>query len=699
MEKICFKIVEWGVYLVLLTPFIFFREYFYPFVSPKTFFFRIVIDIILIAYVLLVLLNSKYRPRITPLTAAVTVFLAVLTLTSVIGLNFERSFFGLFARGDGLLTFFHLFAFYIILTSCFKERKYWERILTVSIAVCVFVCFSVLFLESSCNRGGGTLGNPSFFSAYLLFNLFFSLIMLVIKTGIHRVFYGLTFAVFLFFLFSNPGGAFTKGAVAAFFFAIIFLIFSCLFYFNRKKAVSLLLLVLILLALGSVAAIQLDFAREKALDFWQSNSVQSRAGAWQVSWQAWQERFWFGWGPENFSISFAKHFDPQLALSTDSWFDRAHNVILDIGVSSGIFGVLSYLLILFLAFFGLIKKILPKDVKEEKTVIYFIMIALLAAYFFQNLWVFDTVSSYMMFFLSLAFINFLVYPEKEQTRKKTGFLAVFTGTVLIFLAAFSLYFGSIQPARASRLIDEGLDQPPEKSILSFQKAFQVFPLANIEGSVYLSRSINSLLEEDHDKEVIHQGFDLAEKHLKKAVSENPLDCWLHLSLAEHYNRFYEFSGDHEKLILAEQSLEKVFEISPKLQKAYFTMSQTKFLQEKQEEALEFLQEAKKLEPRYKKAILLLIKGYMEAGEHESALAELKLLEGLDLTCRDAEALAEVRTVFVEAGKSIDVFIPIYAKGIEDNPEKLCFRMDLVGAYLKIGETEKAREALEEWPSF
>ena len=701
LETICFKVIEFGTHLVLLTPLIFFREWFHPVTAPKAFFFGTVVSFIFIAYVLLAVFNPRYRPRITPLTLVIFVFLAVLTVTSITGLNFERSFFGSFSRGVGLLTFFYLFAFYIVLISCFKERKYWERMLAVSVAVCVFVSLSVLliFLDDAFNLGGGTMGNSSFFSAYLLFNLFFALMLLVIKRGRIRIFYGLVFALFLLFLFSNPG-AFTKGAAAAFFFAIIVLIFSCLFYLNRKKAVFLLLLILILTVSGLVFSLQFDFAREKAIDFRESSSVQSRAAAWQISWHGWQERFWLGWGHENFSVPFARHFDPQIVISDDSWFDRAHNIVLDTGVSSGILGVISYLFIFCLAFFGLIKKLLLKGIKEENATIYFIMIAVLAAYFFQNLWVFDTVSSYLMFFLSLAFINFLLYPQKEKPSSGAGFLSVFMGFVLISATIVAFYQGSLQPARASKLIGQGPVQLSEEAVSGFQKAFEVFPPVSREGSVYLSSSIKFfVLREDLDKELTYRLFELAEKHLKKAVLQNPLDCRLYLFLGEHYNYFYKLDYNEEKLALAEQYLEKALELSPNLQKAHFALAQTRFFQGEDEKAFEILQKIKELEPRYKKVMWHLAIEYARIGEYELAVIELKELEDFRFSCRDVAYLATARAFFKQDGQDIDIFITLCKKGVEDTPKRSCFRTELIETYIEAGEEEKAREALKEWFDF
>ena len=92
LEKIYFRIIEWGTYVALLTPLIFLKDYFFPFVVPKTIFFGLVVDVIFIAYILLAISNSKYRPRFNALTIAVSVFLAILVLTSITGINFERSF-------------------------------------------------------------------------------------------------------------------------------------------------------------------------------------------------------------------------------------------------------------------------------------------------------------------------------------------------------------------------------------------------------------------------------------------------------------------------------------------------------------------------------------------------------------------------------------------------------------------------------
>src|SRR3989304_7549739 len=117
------------------------------------------------------------------LTISIDFFVLISIIASVFGVDFTRSFWSTFERMTGLITFLHLFAFYIVLTSVFKERKYWERILTVSILIGVLLVFYVSTSTDPTARGGGTLGNTSFMSAYLVFDIFFALILFLTKKG------------------------------------------------------------------------------------------------------------------------------------------------------------------------------------------------------------------------------------------------------------------------------------------------------------------------------------------------------------------------------------------------------------------------------------------------------------------------------------------------------------------------------------
>lgn len=315
----------------------------------KPFFFRIIVDIIFIAYILLVVSNPKYRPRINALTITITLFLGILILTSFTGINFEKSFWSVFERMTGLITFFHLFAFFIILSSVFKERKYWERILTVSILVGVFISFYALTSDEASTRGGGTLGNTSFFSAYMLFNIFFAIILLFSKKGWWKIYYGLSLVIMLSAFFFNKEP--TQGAIGPLFGGLFLLGLGLMVFSGKKLLKRLAPIVLILVVLAGIGLSQTNFFNENIIDL-EDVPGRDRELVWQMGLKGWQEKFWLGWGPENFNIPFAKYFDAELPLTRDVWYDRVHNIVLDTGVTSGILGLISYLAIFGIAQFG-----------------------------------------------------------------------------------------------------------------------------------------------------------------------------------------------------------------------------------------------------------------------------------------------------------------------------------------------------------
>ncbi len=695
LEKIYLTIIEWGIYLALFTPFIFLREYFFPFVVPKTIFFRIIVDLIFIAYILLAISNPKYRPRINALTITITVFLAILVLTSFTGINFERSFWSTFERMTGLLTFFHLYVFFIILASVFRERKYWERILTISILVGVLICFYVWTSGEAVTRGGGTLGNTSFLSAYLLFDIFFAIILLFIKKGWWKICYGLSLVIMLSAFFFNQEP--TQGAIGPFFGGLFLLALGYMVFSGKKLLKRLAPMVLISVVLIGIGLSQTNFFNENIIDL-EDVPGRDREIVWQMGVEGWQEKFWLGWGPENFNIPFVKYFNPELPATGDIWYDRVHNIALDMAVASGIIGLISYLAIFGVAIFGLLR--ICSKVVEKKNIFFPLgMASLLLVYFAQNIWVFDMISSYMIFFLSLAFINFLIEGEKpemvpEKELKRGGYYS-FIGALLIIVTIFTLYFGNVQSARASKFTVQGLFYPLEQSITAFQKALEVSPMSKFEVPEQLSRRIINLASQsDQNKELLEKGFGLAEEELKRSISQSPLDFRTYLFLGKFYNNLYQFTNDQKKLDLAEEILKEAAELSPKNQQVYWSLAQTRLFQGRQEEGIEFLQKAVDLDPQFRSSRWYLALTYKIAGKYELALSEVKEAERLGFNWKgNLTNLKQVIEIYKSLGDNNNL-IPLYQKAIELDSKDYQLWANLADAYAKLGEREKAKMAAE-----
>ena len=235
------NVIKWIIYtclyLILLAPFLVWGKFLFPYITPKTLFFRILIEIALFFYILLIIYRPEYRPRFSKLTWAVLIYFLIMTFTSIFGLDFYRSFWGNIERGEGLLTIYHLFIFFILISSLFKEKKEWLRFFDISILVSLLISFYALgqefelgFLLKSAggSRLTGTIGNASFLAAYLLLNIFLCLFLLANKKQLGwRIFYGSAFLFESYILFKTE----TRGALLGFFgglllLAILSIVFS-----------------------------------------------------------------------------------------------------------------------------------------------------------------------------------------------------------------------------------------------------------------------------------------------------------------------------------------------------------------------------------------------------------------------------------------------------------------------------------------
>ena len=101
-------------------------DLFFPFITGKNFFFRIVVEILFALWAIAAIFDKKYRPRTSPIFWAVLAIVGVLTLSTIFGENPYRSFWSNYERMEGLVTHLHLLAYFIILICMFKNETDWR---------------------------------------------------------------------------------------------------------------------------------------------------------------------------------------------------------------------------------------------------------------------------------------------------------------------------------------------------------------------------------------------------------------------------------------------------------------------------------------------------------------------------------------------------------------------------------------------
>jgi len=705
LEKACLFIIRWGTCLVLFTPLIINTKFFFPFVAPKTIFFRIAIEIILVAYIFLVMANRRWRPRINVLTVAVTLFLAVFILASFTGVNLERSFWSTNERMTGILTMLHLFAFFIILSSVFKKRQDWERILGVSIIVGVILSCYVLLGSELSTRGGGTIGNTSFMAAYLLFDIFFAIILFLSKRGFWQIFSGVSLAIMLPVLFTSTA----RGAIISFSVGL-FLLFLAYLIFSQRKILKRLGLgiVLTLIIFGIFSAVfQPTFVKNEITIT--LTEMKSRLVVWETGWQGFQERPILGWGPENFNNVFLKYYNPCMSLpecGSETWFDRSHNIVFDTLVTTGLVGLLSYLAVFGVAIYGLLRAA-TKIVERRNIFIPLGLAVLLLVYFFQNLLVFDMINTYLVFFLVLGFVSFLIKKETIEEKGQGGRVKPGLAFIVVALMLFVFWTTNIQPLMANYYIIKMVSSQNvteasstfEKSLNSWMEKYET----REHFAQKMAKSIHQSIPEE-SKEAFQKAFDLAEIEMEKSITQNSLDFRHYLFLGELYNSSYRFSGNQEKLNKAEGVLEKAIQLSPTNQKGYWQLAETKLSQGKIEETVSLLQTAVKLEPRVGPSHWYLAQGYQIAGDYQLALAAVKKADENGYDWRDtADEIKRVMGICDKIGVDFQSFfnqtdvqmVEHYLRITEKDPNNLEALSSLAALYANLGEYDKARETAEQ----
>ncbi|MEK7463421.1 MAG: O-antigen ligase family protein, partial [Patescibacteria group bacterium] len=181
-------------------------------------------------------------------------------------------------------------------------------------------------------------------------------------------------------------------------------------------------------------------------------NIAVRYQIWNMSWQGFKERPILGWGPENQTAVFFKYYQPEMR-EQQPWFDRSHNIILDWLISAGILGLLSYLSIFVFAIRTLNKNYRGKKIIFEE---YILIIGIFVAYFFQNLFLFDNIATYIPFFAILAWIYSVSIQDERAELSPFGRPLVGRETdkavavMVLSVFFFYFYFINVKPYLANK---------------------------------------------------------------------------------------------------------------------------------------------------------------------------------------------------------------------------------------------------------
>src|SRR5450830_523964 len=87
-----------ALFLIPLTPLLVANTFFFPFITGKAFFFRILVEIAVCAWAVLAILDMEYRPRFSCIGVSVVAFVAWMFVADLFAPNVAKAFWSNFER-------------------------------------------------------------------------------------------------------------------------------------------------------------------------------------------------------------------------------------------------------------------------------------------------------------------------------------------------------------------------------------------------------------------------------------------------------------------------------------------------------------------------------------------------------------------------------------------------------------------------
>jgi tetratricopeptide (TPR) repeat protein len=680
MKKILYGISVAALFLIPIFPLIVANSYFFPFITGKAFYFRILVEIAFVAWLILAFIEPKYRSKLTSLNVAVTLFALIALIADLLGVNPLRSLWSNFERMEGWITIIHLWAFYVVTSSilgtngstdktaknvakngtAYVSRTMWHRWLNASLVIGTIVAFYGVFqllgwaATHQGSRVDASLGNAAYMAVYMLFNAGLAAYMFFVAYRrkmagwvFLRWAYPVLFILFSFILFETA----TRGTILGLVGGIML---ACAVYAifgknesKRARAVSasaiglIFLLGLILwLGRGSSFVEKSEVLNRLASISWNDSNGQARQLIWPLAVKGALARPIYGWGQENFNYIFNGYYDARL-WSQEQWFDRAHSVFLDWLVASGVVGLLAYLSLY--AFF-LVAVWRSQLSMAEKSV----LTGLLAGYAVHNIFVFDNLASYVLFFAFLGFVNSL--NEGKPIRwlgtkpLRTDAVEYIVAPIVVVALVLVLYFFEVRPIEANTRLITALEscagQTPDVSV--FDSALSV--------NTYVA-----------NQEIREQTLSCAGQIITNQQAPGPTK-----------QAFF---------TLAMNAIQDQIAATPKVARIYtlggsFLTSVGQFPQ-----AVQLLEKAHQLSPEKQSIDLELANGYLNTGKTPQAVALLK--HAYESTPDDGQINSAYAVALVLSGKEADAHLLF-----GDDP-KIFGTVQMASVYASLKQYQKA----------
>ncbi len=610
-------------FIVFLVP----GSLFFPFITGKAFAFRILVEIMFGAWAVLALRKPEYRPRFSWITALATAFIILIGASDFFGVNPIKSIWSNFERMEGLVLMVHLYAFLIVTGSVLTE-KMWTRFLKTSVFASVLMSFygfmqmaGRLQIHQGTSRLDATLGNSAYLAVYMLLSIFITLFLLLRekKGSFMKWVYGLVIALQTVIIYNTQTRGAILGLIAGMFIAGLFVV-----VFERENKKMRKICVVSMLGILALVGLFIGFKdssfvkNSEALNRFASISLQetttkSRFMVWHMAWEGFKEHPVLGWGQENFNYVFNKYYNPGM-YNQEQWFDRTHNVFFDWLIAGGLLGLLGYL-----SLFGALVYYIIKDERKHFSVVEKgVLLGALVGYFIHNLFVFDNLISYILFFTLLGYLHSLNKNESFEKENELSRINTVAIPVVVLLVAYSVYFFNAQAFLVNSNLLKALmpyQNGISKNIDYFKKSLSYDSYYKAEAREQLVNFAGNVISANVDDQSKQETMSLAYTEMLEQIKSDPNNARYEVILGTFLAR----TGNLQE---SAEHLERALELSPNKQTILTLLGRVYTSLGNYEKSLEYFKKAYELDESFTGLRDLYIVGLINSGKSDMVSAVL-----------------------------------------------------------------------------
>jgi tetratricopeptide (TPR) repeat protein len=444
-----------------------------------------------------------------------------------------------------------------------------------------------------------------------------------------------------------------------------------------------------------------------------------RFSAWKVAFLALKEKPILGWGPENFAIGFDKYYDsalPYLTKNPNEWWDRAHNIFLDLSVCNGLLFCIIYFLMFGILFYKLFKK-RPENT-EDKISAHAILSTFLG-YFATLLFGFDSVSTYILFFFIVGYSLYLTSSGTADstlmaTRKNAENLSEnqrsnqrnFSGrtfkhrkviiTALLIILIIFLWQYNLKPLFINSEINKTEQLGCEKKLSALEKLFSEKSFLDAYLRLKYVEDAKACIEIDPSKEAEY--MDTSIKALKYAADFRPLYTRTWIMLGSFNTVLFANETDPQlKKNLYEEinyDFNKALSLGPKHQKILAEWAKFYFAAGDYEKMKSLSEECIALNTNTNSCYWYLGLSEIVLGDEKKGQEHLKTAIANSFTYNTQSAYSQLAIVYTQT-KNYKELVPVYRALVTFDYKNVQYHATLAFVYQKLGNYKMAREeALE-----